>query len=149
MLMNFPIILALIVCTSLSVGCASKPPPAPGSIAIFGEKEMTYRRGYYHGVQDGKQGLEEDFERHHEDYKKATASTFEEAYKLGYKSGEQRAEATEEDTAAAYQQGYDAGVADAANEQRPSPQRHRQKYTAATEPDFQRGYLHGFHHRQE
>ncbi len=116
---------------------------------MFWNNEMTYRRGYYHGVQDGKRGVPENFERHHKDYKKATASIFEEAYKTGYNSGEQRAEATIEDAAAAYQQGYDTGMADAANEQRPSHQRHRQNYTVTTELDFQRGYLRGFHHRQE
>lgn len=147
--MNLSTVAILLIGLSLVAGCTSKPPPAPGSKGMFGEKEMTYRRGYYHGVQDGKTGLEEDFERHHEHYKKATAGIFEEAYKLGYQSGEQRAAATGEDSATAYQQGFDAGIADAANEQRPSPQRHRRFYTAATAQDFERGYLRGFQHRQE
>lgn len=116
---------------------------------MFGEKEMTYRRGYYHGLQDGKMGLESEFERHYEHYKRDTAGVFEEAYKLGYQSGEQRAVATEEESATAYQQGFDAGVTDRANEQRPSPQRHRKLYTAATGEDFKRGYLRGFQHPQE
>lgn len=147
--MNLPSLAALLICLSVAMGCASKPPPAPGSTGVFGEKEMTYRRGYYHGLQDGKMGLEEDFERHHEDYKKATAGVFEEAYKLGYHSGEQRAAATEEDSAIAYQQGFDAGAADAANEQSPSPPRHHRLYNTATAPDFERGYLRGFQQRQE
>lgn len=147
--MNLSTLATLLICISLVVSCASKPPQAPGSTGIFGEKEMTYRRGYYHGVQDGKMGLEEDFERHHEHYKKATAGVFEEAYKLGYPSGRQRAAATEEDSVTAYQQGFDAGAADAANEQRPSPQRYRRFYTAATAQDFERGYHRGFQQRQE
>ncbi len=147
--MNLPPLAALLICFTLAVGCASKPPPAPGSTGMFGEKEMTYRRGYYDGVQDGKRGLTEDFERHHEHYKSATATVFEEAYRLGHQSGEQRATATEEDSATSYQQGFDAGLADAANEQRPSPQRHRKLYTASTEEDFKRGYARGFQHRQE
>jgi hypothetical protein len=147
--MNLPTVAALMMCFALVVGCTSKPPPAPGSKRVFGEEEMTYRRGYYHGVQDGKMGLEEDFERHHEHFKKSTSSVFEEAYKLGYQSGEQRAAATEEDSATAYQKGFDAGAADAANEQRPSPQRHRRQYTAATAQGFERGYLRGFQNRQE
>ncbi|CAN5758962.1 hypothetical protein BH11VER1_BH11VER1_25430 [soil metagenome] len=147
--MNLLTIIALMICLSLAMGCASKPPPAPGSTGVFGEKEMTYRRGYYDGVQDGKMGLAEDFERHHEHYKKATTGVFEEAYKLGYQSGEQRAPATEEDSATAYQQGFDAGGADAANEQRPSTQRHRRFYIATTAQDFERGYLRGFQQQQE
>lgn len=110
---------------------------------------MTYRRGYFHGIQDGKLRIEENFERHHRDYKKATAATFAEAYKMGYQSGEQRAVATDNDRADAYQQGFDAGSSDTGNELRPSHQRHRLHYTDATEVDFQRGYLRGFHYGQE
>ena len=134
----------LFVCVITLTQCTTKPPPAPGDTVFSGEQSTAYRRGYYLGFQDGKWKREEDFEHYYSDYKAETRDAFERGYHLGYENGKRDALADPADKDRAYNDGYEAGRSDFENSLRPSPERYRARFSAATEYDFRRGYVAGF-----
>jgi len=124
--------------------CAPIPPPAPGSSELAWRARPAYRRGYHHGVQDGKQKLVPDHERYYKEYSSRTSAPFERGYTTGFEVGLENAVAGPEDEDAVFQLGREAGEADAETGQKPLTSRHSGSYTAASESAFRRGYMTGF-----
>lgn len=135
--------------TLLLSHCASRPPHAPGDDAFSGVDATTYRRAYYHGLEDGKRSREDDFERYHSEYTSETAKAFQRGYSQGYEIGRENAEAGVEASDDAFNQGVELGRADSNNSQPPNYQRHHAAYTAGTESSFRRGYAQGYRESQD
>lgn len=140
-----PCLLALAVVALLSQ-CQTTPPPAPGDGAYRGAQVKAYRSGYHHGFMDGSNGLDENYERYHDEYKLETAEVFARGYHIGHTTGrQQQSKASTADQDRAWREGYDAGHADSENSLSPSYKRHRADYSTATEDSYSQGYARGFH----
>ena len=145
---HLPHLLAIAALVLLSQ-CIGRPPPAPGDAAYHGKQTNAYRLGYHHGFMDGSNKLEDNFERHHDEYQPSTRDAFAKGYHLGHESGRHSAAADAADQDQAYQNGYDAGHADAQNGATPGHRRYRAQFTADTEPSFREGYEKGWHDGRE
>ncbi|MEI6537613.1 MAG: hypothetical protein WCN98_19880 [Verrucomicrobiaceae bacterium] len=139
------------ICSALSAAlllsqCKTAPPPAPGDGAYRGAQVKAYRAGYHHGFMDGGNGLDENFERYHDEYQNETAEVFARGYHVGHEAGrQQQSKASTSDQDRAWRDGYDAGRADCENSLSPSFKRHRAEYSTATEASYSQGYTRGFH----
>jgi hypothetical protein len=134
----------LLACLAVGSSCTPMPPPAPFSGQYSGTYEYAYRRGYQLGFLDGRRGRDDDYERYHYEYSDSTEDAFERGYDLGHQTGEDQAEADDDDRDRAKNDGYDAGYTDAESGLSPFYQRHRRNYTQETESSFQKGYVKGF-----
>ena len=126
--------------------CQTGPPPAPGDGAYRGAQVKAYRAGYHHGFMDGSNGLDENFERYHDEYLAEMVLVFASGYRTGHESGrQQQSKATTTDQDRSWRDGYDAGRTDCENGLSPSFKRHRAEYSTATETSYSQGYTRGFH----
>lgn len=141
--MKSPVLALLLACCVLVSSCVA-PPPVPYSAQYTGANQTAYNRGYQLGFLDGKRDREDEYDRYHYEYTDATEGAFERGYNLGYETGQDQAEADDDDRDRARNEGYDAGRTDAENGLSPFHQRHRRNFTHETESTFRKGYVRGF-----